>query len=182
MSEDNGAEWGEGEGGKRGGHEGVGSSIISSTNNSNCQLTIQSSTTFHHKFFWEGGPSNCLLPQMDRENTSSAGMRVDRSCLLKSKNIPDFSSPGTNPFAPQITCNCGRPPAHVLKKGLLFSNVLILREITLFLKGRDLLNFKDAFCNFSLIESFVHDLTCIHKPFKTNQRCNCIHRAEIITI
>ena len=113
--------------------------------------------------------------------TDSTDITGGNSCSPKTEYISKIQTINTN-HAPQIMCNCGRPSEHSLKKNLLFSNVLILREITLFLGFKDLVAFKDAFFNYSCIEIFIHSLVCIRKPFGYNTGCNCIHRAQIITI
>ena len=81
----------------------------------------------------------------------------------------------------QISCTCGRPSPHPFKQGLIFSNFLILKKITNFLHSNDLRNFKAAFCNFSMIEDFIHKLICKYQPFKLYQGCTCIH-TDIVTI
>ena len=113
--------------------------------------------------------------------TDSTDITGGNSCSPKTEYISKIQPINTN-HAPQIMCNCGRPSEHSLKRNLLFSNVLILREITLFLGFKDLVAFKDAFFNYSCIEIFIHNLVCIRKPFGYNTGCNCIHRAQIITI
>jgi hypothetical protein len=113
--------------------------------------------------------------------TDSTDITGGNSCSPKTEYISIMQTINTN-HAPQIMCNCGRPSEHSLKRGLLFSNVLILREITLFLGFKDLVAFKDAFFNYTCIEIFIHNLVCIRKPFGFNTGCNCIHRAQIITI
>ena len=113
--------------------------------------------------------------------TDSTDITGGNSCSTKTEYISIMQPINTN-RAPQIMCNCGRPRGHNLKRGLLFSNVLILREITLFLEFKDLVAFKDAFFNYTCIEIFIHNLVCVRKPFGYNTGCNCVHRAEIITI
>ena len=122
-----------------------------------------------------------LSPQMAVAWTDSTDITGGNSCSPKTEYISKIQTIDTN-HAPQIMCNCGRPSGHSLKRNLLFSNVLILREITLFLGFKDLVAFKDAFFNYSCIEIFIHNLVCIRKPFGYNTGCNCIHRAQIITI
>ena len=122
-----------------------------------------------------------LSPQMAVAWTDSTDITGGNSCSPKTEYISKIQTINTD-HAPQIMCNCGRPSEHSLKKNLLFSNVLILREITLFLGFKDLVAFKDAFFNYSCIEIFIHSLVCIRKPFGFNTGCNCIHRAQIITI
>ena len=126
-------------------------------------------------YFW------LLSPQMAVARTDSTDITGGNSCSPKTEYISIMQTINTN-HAPQIMCNCGRPSEHSLKRGLLFSNVLILREITLFLGFKDLVAFKDAFFNYTCIEIFIHNLVCIRKPFGFNTGCNCIHRAQIITI
>ena len=122
-----------------------------------------------------------LSPQMTVARTDSTDITGGNSCSQKTEYISIMKTINTN-RAPQIMCNCGRPRKHNLKRGLLFSNVLILREITLFLEFKDLVAFKDAFFNYTCIEIFIHNLVCVRKPFGYNTGCNCIHRAQIITI
>ena len=122
-----------------------------------------------------------LSPQMAVAWTDSTDITGGNSCSPKTEYISKIQTINTN-HAPQIMCNCGRPSEHSLKKNLLFSNVLILREITLFLGFKDLVAFKDAFFNYTCIEIFIHNLVCVRKPFGYNTGCNCVHRAEIITI
>ena len=126
-------------------------------------------------YFW------LLSPQMAVARTDSTDITGGNSCSPKTEYISIMQTINTN-HAPQIMCNCGRPSEHSLKRGLLFSNVLILREITLFLGFKDLVAFKDAFFNYTCIEIFIHNLVCVRKPFGFNTGCNCIHRAQIITI
>ena len=126
-------------------------------------------------YFW------LLSPQMAVARTDSTDITGGNSCSPKTEYISIMQTINTN-HAPQIMCNCGRPSEHSLKRGLLFSNVLILREITLFLGFKDLVAFKDAFFNYTCIEIFIHNLVCTRKPFGFNTGCNCIHRAQIITI
>ena len=89
-------------------------------------------------YFW------LLSPQMAVARTDSTDITGGNSCSPKTEYISIMQTINTN-HAPQIMCNCGRPSEHSLKRGLLFSNVLILREITLFLGFKDLVAFKDAF-------------------------------------
>ena len=83
---------------------------------------------------------------------------------------------------PHTTCGCGRPSNHILKQGIIFSNFIILKHISKSLDLQDLQSLKIAFSNYRLIEYFLHDFVCKGKIKNLELRCECLHKADIVTI
>ena len=121
--------------------------------------------------------SNFSHPQIDWSADTSTHGKVPQLC-----NIIDINQNKTIQESPNTTCGCGRPSNHILKQGIIFSNFVILKNISKSLEKQDLQSLKIAFSNYRLIEYFLHDFVCKGNIKNLDLRCECRHKAEIVTI